>query len=186
MHTRTIALGIAAMTLAGQAAAQRPTKEFGVDLAITSTGTDEGNSDRLLSIGTPVDVRIGFLTSPRLSIEPRFTLSYQSISDESLMEISPSFNVLLGLGKEAHRGPYVMAGALIDLARADFGSGDASSRTQLGFNLGFGTRIGWGDNAAFRPEVFFTKKLEKGDVFDDDYAPATTAFGVRFGISFFH
>ena len=190
-----VLLGVASsIAMASQAAAQgAPSREFGVDLSISSTGYDDAPDgvDRILRVGAPVDVRIGFLMG-RASFEPRFGLSYQQQGDNSLMQFTPSLNVLFGLsGSRPHLGTYITAGVLMDVQSYDidtgFGDSDSETETQLGVNIGIGHKFEWGDKAAFRPEFFVTKRLEKGDLLTDmDAVPGTTTFGIRIGMSFFH
>jgi len=183
-------VGVAAATalLAAHLGAQRaPTKEFGVDVALTSTGVD-GRDSRITSLGTPVDLRIGFLNASRVMFESRFSLDYIGDNSNSLLSASPSLNVLFRLGQgRGHTrqiGGYLTAGVLMDFQRTSTPI-TTESGTQFGVSAGAGTRIEWGTASAFRPEIFLTKRFGKGNELDTNYQPGSVAFGLRFGISFF-
>jgi hypothetical protein len=186
MRRNTLFAAVVAATLgAADAEAQKaPTKEFGVDVVLSSTGFDGGES-RVTRFNAPFDVRIGFLNDSPLSIEPRFAFSWAANENQSLLTFTPSLNMLFrisnGVGVNKHMGGYLALGALMDLERYSFEgtlSSEDDTATQFGVTLGAGTRIEWG-TAAFRPELFFAKRIEKND------APGSNTFGVRFGISFF-
>jgi len=183
-------VGVAAASalFAVHLAAQRaPTREFGVDVALTSTGED-GGGGRITSFGTPVDVRIGLLNASQVMFESRFSLDYIGDESTSLLSASPSLNVLFrlgpGRGLTRQMGGYLTAGVLMDFQRFST-QNDADTETQFGVTAGAGARFEWGTASAFRPEVFLTKRFEKGDVLDSNYRPGSTAFGLRFGLSFF-
>ena len=181
-------VGLAAITALSATAveAQMPSHELGIDLGIASTKYDGGDG-RLLRIGTPVDVRVGFVTSSPLMFETRFSLSYTGTDDASLLAFTPGVNVLLRLGEGTglakQMGPYLTGGVALEYARfsTDFDD-ESESATQFGVNVGVGTRLGWG-TAAFRPELFFQQNFESGDELDLDHVPANSTIGVRLGIS---
>jgi hypothetical protein len=180
-----IGITAAGMLFAGALEAQTPRHEFGIDLGIASTKVDDG--DRLLMIGTPIDVRIGFVTASPWMLETRFGFEYVGADEGSLLSFRPGVNLLWrlgpGTGLANQMGPYVTVGGSVDYARFSSDAADESeSATQLGLNVGIGTRLAWG-SAAFRPELFFAKAFESGDIEDDDFVPAGTAFGLRVGIS---
>ena len=180
-----IGITAAGLVFAGALEAQTPRHEFGIDLGIASVKADEG--ERVLMIGTPIDVRIGFVTASPWMLETRFGFEYLGADDGSLLSFSPGLNLLWrlgpGTGLANQMGPYVTVGGNAEYARFSSDITDESeSATQLGVNVGIGTRLAWG-SAAFRPELFFQKSFESGEVEDDDFVPAGTAFGLRVGIS---
>ena len=186
MLRNTMSAAVIAMTLgaAGAEAQKAPTKEFGVDVVLSSTGFD-GGSSRLTRFNAPFDVRIGFLGDSPLSIEPRFGLAWTASDNESLLVFTPSINMLYrisdGIGVNKHMGGYLALGALMDLQRYSFDGAlgsESDAATQFGVSLGVGTRIEWG-TGAFRPELFFAKRIENNDT------AGSNTFGVRFGLSFF-
>lgn len=188
MRIKALCLAATAMVLSKPLVGQQaPTKEFGVDMSVASIGFD-GGGDRILSIDTPVDVRMGFMIQSPVAFETRFGLSFITDGDGSLLRASPALNAVLGMNRTArHLGPYFTGGVLMDLAHFS-GSGSSETETQLGVNVGVGTRIEWGTSSAFRTELFLTKKFEKGDrdLISSDYVAGSTAFGLRFGLSFFN
>jgi hypothetical protein len=177
---KIFAAAAAVAVLAAPAAAQR--HEFGVDLGIASSKFDTPNAERFLEVGTPVDVRVGMVLGGPLSLESRFSLAYMSSDGASLLSFDPGLNVLFRFGGTPQQGLYVTGGAKIDIARVS-NDDDSETVTQLGGNVGVGTRIPMGA-AALRIEGFFAMLLEKGDVGDSDYAPALNSIGVRIGLSF--
>jgi len=137
-----------------------------------------------LTIGTPVDVRIGWGGSA-LSWETRFGLSYIKPKDGSLFSFTPDLNALWRLGgAEANKGAYLTGGVGLRLTKFDDGT-TSTSDTRVGLNAGIGNRMPMGD-AALRTEVFLGYLMKKGSEGDSDYGPSVTSFGVRFGISFWH
>src|SRR5688500_16833084 len=180
-----IGITAAGMLFAGALEAQTPRHEFGIDLGIASVKPDEG--ERALIIGTPVDVRIGFVTASPRMLEPRSAFVYVGFDEGSVLSFTPGVNLLWrlgpGTGLANQMGPYVTVGGTAEYARFSSDAADESeSVTQFGLNVGIGTRLAWG-SAAFRPELFFAKTFESGEVEDDDFVPAGTAFGLRVGIS---
>ena len=181
-----VSLGAAAALSAGALEAQAPRHEFGVDMGIASTKFDGGDG-RVLQVGMPIDVRVGFVTATPLMFETRFNLSYVGTDDFSLLTFAPGVNALWrlgpGTGMANQMGPYLTGGVSLEYARFSNDFDDESeSATQFGINVGVGTRLGWG-TAAFRPELFFAQNFESGDEEDLDYAPANSTIGLRLGIS---
>ena len=175
---------LASSTLDAQGA---PKLEFGVDLRVMSSKLDVPQAERVFSIGTPVDVRIGFVRSQPLMLETRFTFTHNGSCDASFTSFAPSLNVhgRLGDGAGLHNqmAPYLTAGLLMQMLRAS-NDNDSNSQTRYGLTAGAGTRIAWG-TVAFRPEVFMARHFEKGELADDDFVPGEFAFGVLFGLSFY-
>lgn len=165
--------------VAGPVAAQG--HEMGVDLVIASTKLDIDGADRVLEVGTPVDVRIGFGGAP-LSFETRFSFGYVSSDGNSILSFDPGLNLLYSLSGSRQEGLYLTGGGKIDIARVS-GDDDSETETQIGVNVGVGTRMPMG-SAALRIEGFYMMMLEKGSLGDSDYAPGANAIGVRIGWSF--
>lgn len=166
--------------------AQMPAYEFGVDLGITSTKRD-GIDGRTFRIGSPVDVRIGFVTSGPLMLETRFRLGYTRTEDAWGLGVGPSLNVLWrlvpGKGYANQMGPYLTAGAGLEYSRARGpATNGTQSATQFGVTLGLGSRIGWG-TAAFRPDLFIHRGFESHTLGDRQHVPANSTIGARVGIS---
>ena len=162
------------------AAAVAQGTEFGVDLGIAYNKTGSGCSVDCgsVQIGTPVDVRFGFVSSGPLSFEPRFTLGYISGGGDHLLTFSPDLNVLFRMGSStARQGMYLTGGVGIDIASASIG-GTSSSATQLSFNGGVGTRVPYG-SAAWRLEAFFRYNLENSG----KGIPSSIDIGARIGVS---
>ena len=176
---RILGLGAVLMLFAAPAAAQG--HEMGVDLVIASTEVDLPGAERVLEIGTPVDVRIGF-GGAVLSFETRFSFAYLSSDGNSLLSFDPGLNVLYSLSGSRQQGLYLTGGGKIQIARVS-GEDDSETETQLGVNVGLGTRMPMGA-AALRIEGFYMMMLEKGSLGDSDYAPGANAIGVRLGFSF--
>src|SRR4051794_14835107 len=83
--TSTLAAAVALVALPHVAVAQRahtssggPKNEIGVDLgaAYSHTGSGCSASCGSFGLGTPVDIRWGFMANGPLSFEPRFTFNY--------------------------------------------------------------------------------------------------------------
>jgi hypothetical protein len=157
--------------------------EFGVDLGIAYAKPDGGDGHVL--IGTPVDLRVGFVGAGKVMFEPRFTFAFDSKGgiDTTTFEATSSFiftpglNVLIAMSPGSHqKGMYVTVGAAYDIA--DFGDISAS---QFSINGGVGTRSAYG-SGAFRPEAFVRYDLEN----TSDGVPSALTFGVRLGLSLWH
>ncbi|HEV8265799.1 MAG TPA: outer membrane beta-barrel protein [Gemmatimonadales bacterium] len=157
--------------------------EFGVDLGIAYSKPDGG--DGMVLIGTPVDLRVGFVSQGKVMFEPRFTFSFNSkggidtttFEATSAYTFTPGVNVLIAMGTGGHRaGMYVTVGAAYDIV--DLGDFSAS---QFSINGGIGSRSAYG-SGAFRPEAFIRYDLENTS---DGIASALT-FGVRLGLSLWH
>src|SRR5438046_6694668 len=73
-----VALPHIALAQRARAAAGGPKNEIGVDLgaAYSHTGSGCATDCGTFGLGTPVDIRWGFMARGPLSFEPRFTLSY--------------------------------------------------------------------------------------------------------------
>ena len=153
--------------------------EVGVDLGVVYS--KPSGSDGVISIGTPVDVRLGFVSSGKLEVEPRFTFLYASGGGNNAYTFTPDINFLFGLGADNNKkGPYFTVGAGVDLAHASIG-GVSGSTSQFNFNGGLGTRVPY-ESGAFRLEAFaryHLKNTSKG-------LPNQLDIGARIGLSLWH
>ena len=154
--------------------------ELGVDLGIVYS-KPSGN-DGIISIGTPVDLRIGFVSSGSLEVEPRFTFNFASGGGNNAYSFTPDINLLFGLGADKNKkGPYVTVGAGVDLAHIKLSGLGSTSTSQFNFNGGIGTRVPY-ESGAFRLEAFvryLLKNTSKG-------LPNELQIGARIGLSLWH
>jgi hypothetical protein len=175
---------LALVTVPSIAAAQHsmdnPKHEFGVDLGVVYSKPKGG--DGVFSIGTPVDVRIGFVSSGKMEIEPRFTFNYASGSGNNAYIFTPDINLLFGLSADNNKkGPYVTVGAGVDLTHLKVSGLPGTSTSQFNFNGGIGTRVPY-ESGAVRLEAFaryLLKNTSKG-------LPNTLDIGARIGLSLWH
>lgn len=154
--------------------------ELGVDMAIVYSKPSGG--DGIMAIGTPVDVRIGFVTSGTLEVEPRFSFDFASGGGNKAYSFSPDINLLFGLSADQHKkGPYVTVGAGVDLTHIKLGGLGSASTSQFNLNGGIGTRVPY-ESGAFRLEAFARYHLEN----TSQGLPNTLDFGARIGLSLWH
>jgi len=149
--------------------------EFGVDLgaAFGHVGSGCAANCGTFEMGTPVDVRIGFI-GRSFNVEPRLTFSYLSQGGGHVLVFSPDVNFLKPMGTStARKGLYLTAGAGISIISAS----GASSQNQFSLNGGVGTRIPKPSNN-WRLEGFFRYNFESGAL------PSGYNVGVRAGMSF--
>ena len=135
---RLVTLAVATALVAGWANAQTK-HEFGVDVQLANAKPDGG--DGVTSLGTPVDVRIGFAGSSALMWETRFSLLYSKPKDGSLFLFQPDLNALWHIGGATPiKGAYLTAGVGINYLSVDPGTPGSSSEssTRIGFNGGIG------------------------------------------------
>jgi len=164
-----------------------PRHELGVDLTVmyTHVGSSCRTDCSELKLMTPVDVRLGFLGSGPLSVEPRFTLAYVTGGGGHVLQFAPGVNFLYQFGQRsgAHNlmGPYFTAGVGLALVDVGVSGGTGGSSTQVSLNAGIGTRIAW-ESAAFRPEGFIRYNFEN----TSKGIPSSLDLGARIGISLFH
>ena len=173
-----------ALAVAQHGGMAMPDHEFGADLTVYYGNYSlAGASQSHFVIGTPVDLRLGFVSSKTLVIEPRIGISYDSkalaAGSNSLLVLAPDLNFLFNMGSGTYRqGMYLTAGAGLNVLSVGGGGG---SVTQLALNGGVGTRIPYG-SAAWRLEAFVkyvTKNTSKG-------APSELQIGARAGLSLWH
>jgi hypothetical protein len=158
---------------------ENPKHEVGVDLiGFYQHESLAGASFNHVVVMTPVDLRAGFLSGDKLSIEARLVFAYDSKggvdTTKSSVVFNPDVNLLWGVESNKH-GPYFTAGAGLNLQ--NFGV----STTQFGFNGGLGTRVPY-ESGAIRLEAFaqyLLKNTSKG-------LPNTLNIGARVGLSLWH
>lgn len=174
-----------AMAVAQHSMGAMPAHEFGADLTVyygnySLTGFP---SQSHFVIATPVDLRLGFVTSKTLVVEPRLAFSYDSKSlnagGNSLLLLAPDLNFLFNMGSGTYKqGMYLTAGAGLNMLSVGGGGG---SVTQFALNGGIGTRVPY-ESGAIRLEAFVRetfKNTSKG-------APSELAIGARVGLSLWH
>ena len=175
-----IVLAAVALSLPASAQAQRRAAaatggakhELGVDLGLAYVKPD--GFDGGIVIGTPVDVRWGFVSPKNMMWEARAALNFNTVGGTTAYEFEPGVNVLVSNSTGGHRrGMYFTGGA--GLLLADDGT---TSGTAFSFNAGVGWRKPWG-SAAWRYEVGFRWQSENADL----GLPSTIAIGGRIGVS---
>jgi len=161
-------------------AAQRPAAtgakhEIGVDLSAAYVKPE--SVDGGIVIGTPVDLRWGFVTRNKLQWEGRLGLLFGTVGGGTQYAFRPGVNVLYAMAPGTNRrGMYLTGGGSMLLA--DDG---ADSGTQLGINAAVGWRKPWG-NAAWRYELGFGYNFESQDL----GLASSFQIGGRIGVSFWH
>jgi len=180
----------AVLTLAPSIAAaqhnmENPKHELGVDLAVvySKESCPAGvTCDGVFSIGTPVDVRIGFVSSGKLEVEPRFSFLYATGGGDNFYTFTPDINLLFGLSADNNKkGPYFTVGAGVDLTHVSISGQGSNSTSQFNFNGGFGTRMPY-ESGAIRLEAFVRYLLKN----DKKFLPNTLNIGARIGLSLWH
>lgn len=173
------ALAVAQHTMGGM-----PAHELGVDLLIQYQNISPvlpGPSVSHVTFGSPVDVRLGFVVSNTVVVEPRLAFAFDSkgASGQSAFAISPlDVNVLFNVGGDANykKGLYLTAGAGVSYA-----TGGGSSATQFSVNGGFGTRVPY-ESGALRIEAFVREQFKN----TSDNIPGAFDVGARVGLSLWH
>jgi len=162
---------------------ENPKHEVGVDLiGFYQHQSLSGLSFNHVVVMTPVDLRAGFLSGDKLSVEARLVFAYDSkggvdtltSSSKSSYIFNPDVNLLWGFESNKH-GPYFTAGAGLNLQ--NFGI----STTQFGFNGGLGTRVPY-ESGAIRLEAFAQYLLKN----TSKNLPNTLNVGARVGLSLWH
>ena len=168
------------------AAAGGPKNEIGVDLGAEYNHAGSGCTADCggLGIGTPIDIRWGFMASGPLSFEPRFSLSYLSGSASPIgghvLAFNPDLNVIYRMKKStARRGMYLTGGLGLGIANAAPSGGSSTTATQLSLNGSVGKRIPVESNA-WRVEGFLRYNFENSG----KGIPSSFNIGARVGMSF--
>ena len=157
----------------------RPQHEAGVDVSFTYAKSSGGDGHVL--VGTPVDVRLGFVTSGILEPELRVFARFDSKQDgvpgaKSAYQINPDVNLLFNL-KGYDKGVYLTAGGGVNLTKVS----GSSSESQFTVNGGIGTRVPY-EHGAIRLEAFSRydfKNANKG-------LPNIFSVGARVGLTLWH
>jgi hypothetical protein len=190
---RTLGTALAVVALVSLPAVARaqmtgmPTHEFGVDvgLAYSHVGSGCTTDCGTFSVSTPVDVRIGFISSGPMMVEPRFTFALIT-GGGTLIMFDPDVNVLFrmgaGTGMQHLMGPYLTAGVGAHIeSLSPSGGGTSTSGAAFAINGGIGTRVSYGSGAT-RAEAFVKYIFESAKI----GVPATLQVGARLGLSLFH
>ncbi len=185
MRVVALAAGLAMAPAAAFAQGMAPKHELGVDLGVGFASPSGGSTHFILH--TPVDVRLGFVSSSSLSWEGRLTLLYDSkgFGNNAAYSLAPDIQALYrlskGSGQHGLMGPYATVGAGLDFLDAPNGTGGTNSSAVIRINGGVGTRIPW-ESGAYRIEGFVGYDFKNTTV----GSPATVEVGVRLGISLWH
>jgi hypothetical protein len=140
----------------------------------------EGPADSRFRIGTPVDIRLGFVSRGRLQWESRFGIAFDSegLTGDATYSFTPQVVALYSMTPQRHRaGWYLFGGAGINLV--DFTG--ANNGTTFALGAGVGTRKRYG-NAALRLEAGLRYDTEDSDAL----MPSSFSIGPRVGLSFWH
>ncbi len=162
-----------------QRMASGPKLEFGPDVSVMWAKPSGGSG--VFQAITPVDVRVGFLSSGPMWFEIRFSGSLTTGGGQTLYTLQPGLNLMHRLsGSAPNHNVYFTVGAALDFIGTS-GGGTSSSASVFSFNGGLGLHRPWG-NAATRVEVFGGYRLKSTKM----GTPNTLVIGARFGLSFFH
>ena len=164
---------------------ENPKHEVGVDLiGFYQHQSLAGASFNHVLVMTPVDLRAGFLSGDKLSVEARLVFAYDSkggvdtstvpASAKASYVFTPDVNLLWGFRSNKH-GPYFTAGAGVSFQ--NFGV----STSQFGFNGGLGTRVPY-ESGVIRLEAFAQYLLKN----TGKNLPNTLNIGARVGLSLWH
>ncbi|HEV8265800.1 MAG TPA: hypothetical protein VGQ06_12705 [Gemmatimonadales bacterium] len=154
--------------------------EFGVDAGIAYYDPDGGEAG--IRIGTPLDVRVGFVSPNKLQWEGRLLFAFDSkgAGTEGTHFISPGVNGVYTMkGNTNRRGMYLTGGAALNLVDAG-----AAAGTGFSVNGAVGWRKPYG-GAAWRYELGVKYDGEVADG-ANVLVPKTLSIGARVGISFWH
>src|SRR5689334_2127850 len=100
---------MAAAQAMGNMGHPNPTHEFGVDLGVVYSKPSGGSS--VVSIATPVDVRVGFVSAGSIQPELRMTFSFVTTSGFHSLNFDPGVNLLMRMGSATNmHGPYLTVG----------------------------------------------------------------------------
>lgn len=160
--------------------AMQPKHEFGADIALfyEHLSLFSVTSNQVV-VGTPVDLRIGFMAGDKLVVEPRIFFMYASKGGAggatAAYVFTPDLNFLVAF-RDNKKGPYVTLGAGGDLTKL---SQTTTARPTI--NGGLGTRVPY-ESGAIRLEAFarYAFKNEPNGV------PTALDIGARIGLSLWH
>lgn len=153
-----------------------PAHEVGVDLGLAYWHPSGGSG--YVTIGTPIDARLGFVMHAGWTLEPRVILQYVSgnTGGHNLdLDVNALFPV--GAGHNYRKGMYLTAGGGLDFV----GVSGLPSGTRLQINGGIGTRVPY-ESGAIRMEAYVKYHFQDtGTGF-----PNTFELGGRIGLSLWH
>jgi len=183
------ALVVAGTVIPGVATAQAghdmggmPKHEFGVDI-FAAYQKPSGGSGGLL-VTTPVDVRVGFVSSGNMMFETRSSLAFAS-GGGTFLSFTPGLNVLFrmghGTGNHNLMGRYFTVGADVNIQSFKITGLPSTSGAVIGINGGIGTRSAYGSGAT-RIELFGRYLLKNTKL----GVPNTIQIGARLGLSLWH
>ena len=167
-----VMLGVVLPSVAG---AQTPA-EIGVDGALSTTL----DSPRLTTLSIPLQrLRIGFFTSPRVSIEPYGGLNYGSVEGISFTDFNFGAGLLYHFGA-ARSAPQPYVRPFLEFEHSA-SSSDRETRGTTAFALGggLGVKIPIANRFAWRLEAALAHTFEADDV------RASTSLSGIFGLSVF-
>ncbi len=187
MGVVALAAGLAMAPAVAFAQGMAPKHELGVDAVLQLASPSGGSTHFILQ--TPVDVRLGFVSSSPLSWEGRLTLFYDSKAfnggNNAGYSLAPDIQALYrlskGSGQHGLMGPYATVGAGLDFRNAPSGPTSTNSSVVFRLNGGVGTRIPW-ESGALRLEGFVAYNFKNTTL----PTPGTLEVGVRTGISLWH
>ena len=149
--------------------------EFGVDLG--AAYTKPKNIDGGITIGTPLAVRVGFVSRSKLMWEPRLTLDFSTVGGTTTYLLTPDVNVLYAMAPGGNRNGMFLTGG----AGLIFGNNGVNSGTAFSVNGAVGWRKPYGD-AAWRYELGFQYSTESTKL----GLPSAISIGGRVGLSLWH
>jgi hypothetical protein len=164
-----------AVVLPTAARAQTPV-EIGVDGGLSTTL----DSPRLTSLSIPLQrIRIGFFTSPRVSIEPYGALNYGSLEGISFTDFNFGTGLLYHFGA-ARSAPQPYVRPFLELEH-NSSSSDRETRGTTAFALGggIGVKVPIANRFAWRFEAALAHTFEADDI------RASTSLSGIFGLSVF-
>lgn len=154
--TLALAAAMAVLLPAGitQAQITESLTEFGIDAGFAFGLGDENT----VSIGLPASVRVGFFTSPSLSIEPYGGLTYEDTGESDATTIN------IGTGLLYHFLPPRTSSTLylrpfVDLLYVSGVEDD----TRVGIGAGIGYKSSWRERFGTRLEVNFGYRSNPGE-----------------------
>ena len=155
------------------AAAQAGAREIGVDARASYFNPDEDFIDGAFRLQVPVGlVRMGFMLSDRVSLEPAVALLIASSDGETGSQLDLMIN-LLAHNRPLTEGPVYFGGG-VGITRFS-GGGDAASAFSLAARAGIKPNIS--DVLLGRLGAFVERQ------FENDNFSGMTEFGAEFGIS---
>jgi hypothetical protein len=173
-----LAPGITAAQQRRAASATGPRHEFGVDFGLAWVSPD--GADSRFRIGSPLDLRIGFVPRGRVMLEPRLALQFDSegFTGDATYAITPQLVALYSMTPQRHRrGWYLFGGAGLNFV--DFTGGNSGTTFSLGAGAGTRRRVG---TAAIRLEGGFRYDTEDSGAL----MPSQFSIGGRVGLSFWN